>query len=141
MKAKWISSVVLATLVVSGLFAADVVQKKMSPTEIFMRQKLGYSEKIVEGITLENYDLVISNGYRLMLMTQSNVWVETKDAVYLEKTAHYRGDVVAMVDAARASNTWDVLTAYTKVTADCVDCHQTFRREQHVKSVEKSQKK
>lgn len=141
MKAKWISSVVLTTLVVGGLFAADVAHKPMTTLQIFMRQKLGYSGKIVEGITLENYSLVISNGVQLRLMTQSNAWVEVKHPAYLEKTDHFQGDVTAMLDAAGASNTPALLKAYSRVTADCVDCHQTFRPEQRTRSAENAQKR
>ena len=141
MKAKWISSVVLTTLVAGGLFAADVAHKKMTTLQIFMRQKLGYSENIVEGIALENYSLVISNGVQLKLMTQSNIWLELKHPVYLEKTDHFQADVTAMLDAARAANTPDLLKAYTQVTADCVDCHRTFRPEQRARSAEKAPKK
>ena len=61
MKAKWISWVVLTTLVAGGLFAEEVAHRTMTPMQIFMRQKLGYSGKIVEGIALENYSLVFSN--------------------------------------------------------------------------------
>jgi len=141
MKEKWISSVVLTTLVAGGLFAADVAQKKMTTMQIFMRQKLGYSEKIVEGITLENYSLVISNAVQLRLMTQSNIWMELKNPAYLEKTDHFQADVTAMLDAAGASNTPVLLKAYTQVTADCVDCHQSFRPDQYYQRVQKAQKK
>jgi hypothetical protein len=139
MKAKWMSSVVLTTLVAGGLFAEEVAHKKMTPMQIFMRQKLGYSEKIVEGITLENYSLVISNAAQLRIMTQSNAWMEVKHPVYLEKTDHFQADVTTMLDAARATNTPALLQAYTQVTADCVDCHQTFRSEQRARSAEKAQ--
>jgi len=141
MKAKWISSVVLTTLVAGGLFASDVAHKPMSTMQIFMRQKLGYSEKIVEGVTLENYSLVISNGVQLRLMTQSNAWAEVKHPAYLEKTDHFQADVTAMVDAARGSNTPALLKAYTRVTADCVDCHQSLRAEQRARSAEQAQQR
>jgi hypothetical protein len=141
MKAKWISLVVLTILVAGGLFAEDVAHKKMTTIQIFMRQKLGYSEKIVEGITLENYSLVISNGVQLRLMTKSNVWMELKSSVYLEKTGHFQTDVTAMLDAAGASNTPVLLKAYTQVTADCVDCHQCFRPDQYNQRMQKAQEK
>ena len=130
MKTKWINMVVLATLVAGGLGAQDLPPKKKTTMELFMRQKLGYSEKVVEGITLEDYDLVITNGFRLGYMTRSNVWAKLPDPDFLKKTDLYRIDIGAMVDAAGASNAPAVLKAYAKVTADCVDCHRTFRSEQ-----------
>jgi len=141
MKAKWISSVVLTTLVAGGLFATDVAHKPMTTMQIFMRQKLACSDKIFEGITLENYSLVISNGVQLRLMTQSNAWAEVKHPAYLEKTGHFQADVTAMVEAARVSNTPALLKAYTRVTADCVDCHQTLRAEQRARSAEQAQER
>jgi len=133
MKTNWIGMAVLTTLVAGGLYAQDVSHKKKTTMEAFMSQKLGYSEKIVEGITLENYRLISSNSVHLTQMTQSNVWVKIPDADYLKKTVQYRADVMAMIDAARATNTPAVLNAYARVTADCVDCHHIFRNEQRHK--------
>ena len=133
MKTKWINMVVLATLVAGGLWAQDLPPKKKTTMELFMRQKLGYSEKVVEGITLEDYDLVITNGFRLGYMTRSNVWEKLPDPDYLKKTDLYRSDIGAMVEAAGASNTPAMLKAYAKVNADCVDCHRSFRSEQRAR--------
>ena len=105
MKEKWISSVVLTTLVAGGLFAADVAQKKMTTMQIFMRQKLGYSEKIFEGITLENYSLVILQRRSAEAHDPIQYLDGTEESAYLEKTDHFQADVTAMLDAAGASNT------------------------------------
>lgn len=140
MKTRWLCFVVLTAVVAASVLAADVTQKKMTPARIFMRQKLVCSQQIVEGISLENYQLVSTNGYHLLSMTQSNVWMRLKTPDYLEKTDHYRKDVMVMLAAAKAAQTPEVLKAYTAVMADCVDCHQAFRLEQHVRGGEKAQK-
>ena len=141
MKPKLVGSIVLATLIAGSLFAEDVPQKTQNPMKSFMRQKLGYSEKIVEGITLENYSMVITNGLLMSAMTQSNVWVRTGEPDYRKQTENYQSDMSAMLVAARASDTPAILKAYAKVVADCVDCHSIYRPEQHAIQVEKQLEK
>lgn len=141
MHAKWISLTVIAALAAGGLIAGDSKHKEIRATQIFMRKKLAYSQNVVEGICLENYSLVLSNSERLWGMTQSNTWGMMKNTTYLEKTDHYKADVTALVDAARGSNTPAMLQAYTKVTGDCVDCHQTFRHDQFARSAQNVEKK
>jgi len=119
-----------------GLLGASTagtgMAQKVTPTEIFMRQKLAYSQNIVEGIALEKYDLVVTNATKIWRMTQTNAWLSTKNIIYESKTDKFQKDVAALVDAARTKDTRVMLVAYSKVTADCVSCHQTCRREQFV---------
>jgi hypothetical protein len=127
MKTRFLFALGLATLVFGALAGG-----KVSPTTIFMRQKLAYSQHIVEGIALEQYDQVITNGNRLWRMSVTNTWEVLKNPLYREKTVKFQTDVVALQDAARARNNADMLAAYAKVTSDCIDCHENFRRVQYI---------
>ncbi|HZQ45768.1 MAG TPA: cytochrome c, partial [Verrucomicrobiae bacterium] len=114
------------------------VPHKPSSMAIFMRQKLGYSQKIIEGITLENYDMVNTNAIHIWTMAQKSIFQVFKNPVYAEKTSTFQSDIAVLMEAARAKNTADVLKAYMKVTSDCVDCHQNFRRDQFVRNYPKT---
>jgi hypothetical protein len=125
------------TLVLAGLLCVSLINgawaQKVTPTQIFMRKKLGYSQNIVEGIALERYEQVATNAVRLWRMTQTNTWTALKNAAYLAKSERFQLDTAALVDAAHAKDTAKVLEAYSQVTADCVSCHQYARREQFVR--------
>lgn len=133
MKTKSIITTSVVLLVAAGLLVAEAGTKKKA--DAFMRQKLEYSQNVLEGITLEQYGKVVTNGMHLWKMTQSNLWAQVKNEDYEAKSEHYRLDVTTLVEAARASNTTAILKSYTKVTEDCVDCHQHFRSEQYRQSL------
>ncbi len=135
MKMRAVMSLGLAVLLSSWL-ARSAEEQRVTPTQVFMRQKVAYSQKIVEGVALEHYDVVLTNTLYLWRMSQTNSWTILHNPVYREKTAQFQVDAVALIDAARAKNTAQVLDAYARVTADCVSCHQSCRREQYVRQHE-----
>lgn len=136
------------TVVTGGLLVTQGFAQKESsgqtlphapdPTAIFMRQKLDYSQRIIEGIALENYDLITINAMRMWSMARKNAFKVTKNVLYREKVRTFQTDVTGLLEASRSKNTTNVLKAYTKVTADCVDCHQSFRHEQVAPNIAKS---
>lgn len=141
MKTRWMTTFSLTVLIAGLLVTRGLAQKqnpakklpnKPTPTSIFMRQKLGYTQKLIEGITLENYDMVSTNTIHIWSMTQSNIFKVTNDRDYAEKTETFQRDIAELMDAAHVKNTPDIIKTYSKVTKDCVDCHQHFRREQFV---------
>lgn len=96
----------------------------------FMRQKLSYSQNIVEGLALGNQEMVITNAAKLMYMTKSNAWMQVKVSGYLEQTRKFQDDVIVLGNEARARNNSGVLAAYARVTGGCIECHQAYRSTQ-----------
>jgi hypothetical protein len=115
------------------LIGSARAQEPQSDTVIFMRQKLALSQGVIEGITLEHYDLVASNARKLFNMTQSNVWVSVKSKGYQKDTQKFQKSVTDLLAAARAQNTTDMLSAWGRTVENCTACHQTFRTEQYVR--------
>lgn len=95
-----------------------------------MRQKLAYSKNIIEGISLERQDMVLTNATKLMYMTKSNAWMELKVDGYLEQTRKFQDDVIGLGNEARARSNPGMLKAYAKVTGGCIECHQAYRSAQ-----------
>ncbi|GEM_PF-513723 len=107
---------------------------KMSATAVFMRHKLSYSQRIIEGIALENYDEIVTNAIHIWDMSQTNTWVVVKNPDYAARTANFQKDVLALIQEAHLKDTPGVLDVYARVTADCVYCHQTCRRAQFIRA-------
>ena len=95
--------------------------------QAFMRQKLAYSQNIIEGLALERQDMVLTNAAKLMYMTRSNAWMELKTPSYLEQTRKFQDDVTLLGNEARARSNPGMLQAYVKMTSGCIECHQLFR--------------
>lgn len=128
---KSIQIVTLGVLAVTSLLgAAQLAAQEPTPMQSFMRQKLTYSQNIVEGISLERQDMVLTNATKLMYMTKSNAWMELKVDGYLEQTRKFQNDVIGLGNEARARSNPGMLKAYAKVTGGCIECHQAYRSAQ-----------
>jgi len=116
--------------VTSMLGGAPLAAQEITPMRAFMRQKLTYSQNIIEGISLERQDMVLTNATKLMYMTKSNVWMELKVDGYLEQTRKFQDDVIVLGNEARARSNPGMLKAYAKLTGGCIECHQAYRSAQ-----------
>ncbi len=115
--------------VVLGISAAEDKPRRPA-TQAFMRNKLVYSQAILEGMALEKYDLVSKNAIRLRDMTTSNLWFTAKQPDYLLQTTNYQKSVDALYMAAVDKNLERVTEAYVTVARSCVDCHRLVRLDQ-----------
>jgi hypothetical protein len=109
-------------------------ERVTKPTQMFMRQKLTYAQGVLEGITLEKYDLVATNAAKLRDMSQTNSFVLLRNPEYLNYKTNFQASVDALSVAARAQDNQKATEAYMKMAQSCVDCHKTFRREQFVRA-------
>lgn len=123
------ASISVLTLTLSAP-AAEVVVK---PTQVFMRQKLTYAQGVLEGITLEKFDLVLTNATKLRDMSLTNAFVLLGNQDYQAYKTNFQTSVDALATAAKEQNNQKATEAYAKMTQSCFDCHKTFRREQFVK--------
>lgn len=113
--------------VVSGLITGSLQGQEVTTMQAFMRQKLVYSQNVIEGITLERPEMVITNGARLMAMTKSNLWMKLSVQGFYDKTWKYQDEVMALTTQAGLTNNAGMLKAFANMTASCIDCHQVYR--------------
>lgn len=140
MKTKWIILGALAGMAACSFApranAGPSQTNSTAQLRAFMRDKLSYSQNIVEGLTLEKYDQISTNAFKLRLMTQDAEWRSIlKNQDFEEKTKAFQKLTVQLMDAARAKNTPDALKSYNNMIQSCVDCHDEFRRSQHVQRI------
>lgn len=93
----------------------------------FMREKLDLSKRLLEGLATENYELLVANGSRLSAMTKEADWRLFENPDYEREIVLFRGQVNALVNAAKAKNLDAATLAYVRVTISCVDCHKIVR--------------
>src|SRR5436190_18390085 len=93
-----------ALILFSALLAFSVVslaeKTKEHPTRDFMRLKLGYSQGILEGLTLEKFDLVITNATALRSMSVTNAFLVLGNPDYLDAVTNFQKNVDALLKAA-----------------------------------------
>jgi hypothetical protein len=114
-------------------FACQAADRAIKPTQAAMRLKLTYAQGVLEGITLEKFDLVLTNAARLRDMSQTNVFVLVGNPDYQTSRTNFQASVDALTQAAKEQNSRKATEAYMKMAQSCFDCHKTFRREQFVR--------
>ena len=96
----------------------------------FMRQKLEYSKGVLEGLAVEDYDLIARNAKGLKALSQAAEWeVSTIPNVdeYLPYTADFQRLADDLMKKARARNLDGATLAYVQMTMSCVKCHKYVR--------------
>src|SRR5947207_8871200 len=90
-------------LIVAALltFSLALAAEKQRPTKAFMRQKLVYSQGILEGLTLEKYDLVITNATLLRNMNFTNAFTKSADPFYAKSLTDFQTRVDVVIKGAR----------------------------------------
>ena len=107
------------------------------PTRDFMRQKLGYSQGLLEGITLERYDLVVSNATLLRNMNLTNAFLMLRNPYYLEKITNFQLKVDGLIKAGKDKDLGAATDAYSVTVGACISCHKLFRVDQFRREDEK----
>jgi len=98
--------------------------------QAFMRQKLEFSKLVLEGITLENYDMIAKNARALRLLSMASLW-EVPTIPNAEDYVTYTGEFQRLCDDlsknAKAKNIDGATLAYLRLTMSCVNCHKYVR--------------
>ena len=93
----------------------------------FMRDKLELSQKILEGVVTEDWDLVTAKGTKLSAMTQEADWRVFENPNYDQQSKTFRQHVDSLVKAAKKKELDAATLAYVRMTMSCVDCHKAVR--------------
>ena len=125
----------LAATLVGLSFAADTPPKERhTPTQPFMRQKLNYFQGVLEGLTLERYDLLLTNATLLRSMNFTNTFFALGNPNYMANITNFQDRVDALINAAKDNDQQKTADAYSQTVGSCLHCHKTFRAEQFRKN-------
>lgn len=114
-------------VVVVGLTAGSAQTRRNRAAKDFMRDKLELSQRVLEGLANEDYDLIIAKGTKLSAMSRDADWRVFENPNYDQQSAIFRRHVDSLVKAAKDKNLDAATLAYVRVTMSCVDCHKLVR--------------
>jgi hypothetical protein len=124
----WKAGTLLLTIVVVVGFSAAFAQSKRNrAAKEFMREKLELSQRVLEGLAIEDYDLIITKGARLSSMSKEADWRVFENPDYDQQSVIFRRQVDSLVRSAKEKNLDAATLAYVRVTMSCVDCHKLVR--------------
>ena len=93
----------------------------------FMRAKLLHSQKLVEGLTTENYEMIAKHAQDLSLLCEDEQWQVFRTSDYIARSKEFRRATYALTEAGRAKNLDAASLGYVDVTLKCVECHKYLR--------------
>ncbi len=112
-----------------GLFAASGQGAQQKALRQFMRQKLSYSQSLLEGIALEDYALIAKNARSLKELSEDAQWRVSPNINYLRLSNEFQAIADELAQKAKDRNLDGATLAFFKLTNNCVACHRLVRDE------------
>jgi len=117
-------------VVLAGVLLAAAPQQPPSETNQvgeFMRAKLHHSQKLLEGLSMEKYNLIAKHSQAMSLLSQASNWQVLQTPEYRQRSTEFRRSVDALTEAAKQHNLDGATLAFVQVTMKCVSCHKYVR--------------
>lgn len=92
--------------------------------EIFMRGKLASNQKIVEGLTTKDFELIHQGALEVKLLVKGQHWfvIDTAEYKRFSQEMEYAAD--KLQTAAKQKNMDAAALRYFGLTMSCLDCHR-----------------
>lgn len=102
---------------------------KANDVSAFMRLKLEHSQKVLEGVVLEDFDMIAKHAQQLALLTEDENWQILQTPDYRQYSAEFTQIAERLKDAAQQKNVDGAALDYVQLTMNCVNCHKHVRDE------------
>ncbi len=130
---RWAKAAVLAILasVVAIPLAlsrpADDAPKPQKGRNLLMQMKLGHAQKVLEGLAVQDFDLMAKNAEELAIISKKAEWQVLKTPDYLRYGDEFRRQADSIIKASKDKNIDAAALAYVQLTMTCVNCHKHVR--------------
>ena len=95
--------------------------------KMFMRKKLESSQSVLEGLALEDFDLIAKGAKDLKTTSAAAEFMVIRDPIYTEYATDFRRVVDKLAKAAKEKRIDGATLAYMDMTMSCVECHKYVR--------------
>lgn len=129
---------VVAAVVVCGALAWSQAQDKKEPQvdddgrpvmtlRDFMRLKLKASSQILEGLAIEDLEMVQAGAQTLKTMSAAEKWRVYNDAMYRQFSGEFQRSVSDLEKASKDNNLDSAALKWMATTMNCIECHRYVR--------------
>lgn len=132
--ALWLAAALLTAAVITVPLASEPQAAEdrsgdATPDQVadFMRAKLDHSVAVLEGLAVEDYDMMAKAAQDLALASQASNWQVLQTEEYARQSSEFRRSCITLRDAAKAKNLDAAALAWMDVTMKCVQCHRYVR--------------
>jgi hypothetical protein len=121
--------IVGASALLACLFSPLALSQRRDKPDIkdFMGGKLIHMQKVLEGITTEDYDQIRKDASKLIQLSHATEWRVLMTPEYQQHSAEFRRTAESVVDAAKKKNLDGAALGYVDLTMKCVTCHKYVR--------------
>lgn len=99
----------------------------------FMRRKLDASSKILEGLAVEDGELIKTGATALLEMSRAEMWNVIADEDYREFNRDFRAAVRKLSEAGEKENIDNATLQWFDAVKGCVECHKYVRSQRPVR--------
>lgn len=123
-----VATVVLGCGLVYGILADDEAAKKKSDPSFWMKEKLVFSERILEGLSTGDLDLINKNATAMKGLNRIEAFVRREPIAYRTQLQVFQFSVEELIRTSQENNLDGAALAFTQMTISCVNCHKHLRK-------------
>lgn len=127
MQRKIVAGILAIVLLPVALTADD--RKDENEPSFWMKQKLKYSQEILNGLAQEDYGLIAKNAASMQGLNKIEFFVRQKPEGYRTQLKSFQFSVNELVRSAEDENIDGATLAFTQMTISCVNCHKEVRKQ------------
>ncbi|MFO0903081.1 MAG: hypothetical protein U0939_08790 [Pirellulales bacterium] len=120
------SSVALAADDAKAKPAADA--EEGAPHTVWMRKKLDYTQEILAGIAVADYDRIAKNASSMRALSRIEGFVRGRTPGYRGQLQIFEEATDELLRQAEKENVDGAALAFTQLTISCVNCHKQLRQ-------------
>jgi hypothetical protein len=121
-----IAAIVMAT---AGVAAICAHSAETQPNQVkgYMKIKLTQAQKVLEGLALEDFDMIAKNAQAMNLLSRDTNWTVLQTSEYARQSEEFQRTTDAIREAAKKKNLDGAALGYVELTMKCIQCHKYVR--------------
>ena len=118
---------VLAALALLPLLSGHGDEPKKDRVSDLMKRKLENSQKVLEGLALNDFDKIAHHAEELLTISKEAEWKVIKTPQYEIHSNDFRRTADSLIKDAKDKNLDGAALNYVELTLTCVKCHKHVR--------------
>lgn len=100
-------------------------EKKLSK---FMREKLTSSQLVLEGLMVEDYDMMQKGAKKMIEMSNATEWQVIEGPIFARQSEEFRSAAKQVIKFAKEKNIDGASLSYLHLTMTCIACHKKVNK-------------
>jgi hypothetical protein len=125
MRRSILAAATICLIAIAATRAED--KKKDDEPSVWMKQKLAYSQRILNGLATENYDMIAENAIAMKGLSRIEGFVRSRTEGYRTQLKTFEFATSELIRNSEQKNLDGATLAFTQMTISCVNCHKEIR--------------